>query len=101
MEEVKAEAQRRKIKLIILPTAEAIEILKKAEPAETNAILHVTCRVGCGDAAKLHFATDWLALKASGLQSNIGGQSQTWRPGRQDWRVHIGPTRDTHTLCIA
>jgi len=30
---------------MILPTAEAIEILnrKKAEPAETNAILHVTC----------------------------------------------------------
>ena len=43
MKEVKAEAQRRKIKLMILPTAEAIEILKKAEPAETNAILHVTC----------------------------------------------------------
>ncbi len=41
--EVEAEAQRRKIKLMILPTAEAIEILKKAEPAETNAILHVTC----------------------------------------------------------
>jgi hypothetical protein len=55
----------------------------------------------CGDVAKLHFATDCLALKASSLQSNIGGQSQTWRPGRQDWRVHIGPTRDTHTLCIA
>jgi hypothetical protein len=43
MKEVKAEAQRRKIKLMILPTAEAIEILKKAEPAETHAILHVTC----------------------------------------------------------
>jgi hypothetical protein len=43
MKEVKAEAQRRKIKLMILPTAEAIEILKKAGPAETNAILHVTC----------------------------------------------------------
>ena len=40
--EVEAEAQRRKIKLMILPTAEAIEILKKAEPAETNAILRVT-----------------------------------------------------------
>ena len=42
MEEVKAEAQRRKIELLILPTAEAIEVLKqKAEG--TNAILHVTC----------------------------------------------------------
>jgi hypothetical protein len=35
-------AQRRKIKLMILRTAEAIGILKKAERAETNAILHVT-----------------------------------------------------------
>jgi len=42
MEEVKAEAKRRKIELLILPTAEAIEVLKqKAEG--TNAILHVTC----------------------------------------------------------
>jgi hypothetical protein len=42
MKEVQAEAKRRKIELLILPTAEAIEILKqKAE--ETNAILHVTC----------------------------------------------------------
>ena len=43
MKEVKAEAKRRKIELLILPTSEAIEILKKAERAETNAILHVTC----------------------------------------------------------
>ena len=42
MEEVKREAQRRKIKLLILPTADAIEELKQ-EPDETNAILHVTC----------------------------------------------------------
>ena len=42
MQEVQAEAKRRKIELLILPTAEAIEILKqKAEG--TNAILHVTC----------------------------------------------------------
>ena len=42
MPEVQAEAKRRKIELLILPTAEAIEVLKqKAE--ETNAILHVTC----------------------------------------------------------
>ena len=42
MEEVKREAKRRKIELLILPTVEAIEILKhKAE--RTNAILHVTC----------------------------------------------------------
>jgi hypothetical protein len=43
MKEVQAEAKRRKIELTILPTPEAIEILKHAEPDETNAILHVTC----------------------------------------------------------
>ena len=42
MEEVKREAERRKIKLLILPTANAIEKLKK-KPEATNAILHVTC----------------------------------------------------------
>jgi hypothetical protein len=42
MDEVKSEAKRRKIKLVILPTNEAIEELKK-EAAATNAILHVTC----------------------------------------------------------
>ena len=42
MEEVKSEAQRRKIELLILPTAEAIEELKR-RPDGTNAILHVTC----------------------------------------------------------
>jgi hypothetical protein len=42
MQEVKAEAKRRKIKLMILPTAEAIEKLKQ-RPDGTNAILHVTC----------------------------------------------------------
>ena len=42
MQEVQAEAKRRKIELLILPTAEAIEVLQqKAEG--TNAILHVTC----------------------------------------------------------
>jgi hypothetical protein len=42
MDEVKQEAQRRKIELRILPTAQAIEMLKAAG-LETNAILHVTC----------------------------------------------------------
>ena len=42
MEEVKREAQRRKIKLIIRPTLEAIQELEENPPA-TNAILHVTC----------------------------------------------------------
>ena len=42
MDEVKQKAERRGIKLVILPTAKAIHLLKK-EPADTNAILHVTC----------------------------------------------------------
>lgn len=42
MEEVKGEAKLRKIKLLILPTVEAIEELKQ-HPTDTNAILHVTC----------------------------------------------------------
>jgi hypothetical protein len=42
MKEVKREAQRRKIRLLILPTVEAIEELKQ-HPDEANAILHVTC----------------------------------------------------------
>ena len=43
MKEVKAEAKRRKIELLILPTSEAIEILKRAKSSDTNAILHMTC----------------------------------------------------------
>ena len=42
MEEVKREAKRRKIELLILPTAEAIEEIKR-QPDKTNAILHLTC----------------------------------------------------------
>jgi len=42
MDEVKREAQRRKITLIVVPTERAIDLLDQ-EPAETNAILHVTC----------------------------------------------------------
>jgi hypothetical protein len=42
MEDVKVEAKRRKVELLIVPTAQAIGILRE-KPAETNAILHVTC----------------------------------------------------------
>lgn len=42
MREVEREAARHKIKLLVLPTKEAIEMLKQA-PRNTNAILHVTC----------------------------------------------------------
>ena len=42
MEEVKREAQQRKIDLAILPTVEAIKALQE-NLAETNAMLHVAC----------------------------------------------------------
>jgi hypothetical protein len=42
MDEVRREAERRNVKLSILPTARAIEELKQ-HPRHTNAILHVTC----------------------------------------------------------
>jgi hypothetical protein len=42
MDEVKREAERRKIALVVVPTDRAIDILGQ-EPADTNAILHVTC----------------------------------------------------------
>jgi len=42
MDEVRREADRRKVELIVLPTEEAMELLnRRAE--KTNAILHVTC----------------------------------------------------------
>ncbi len=42
MEEVKLEARRLKIELVIEPTARAVARLNQ-EPADTNAILHLTC----------------------------------------------------------
>jgi hypothetical protein len=42
MEDVKLEAERRKIKLLIVPTAKAIQELERNR-GQTNAILHVTC----------------------------------------------------------
>ena len=42
MEQVKREAQRREIELVIVPTVSAIDLLER-QPAGTNAILHVTC----------------------------------------------------------
>jgi hypothetical protein len=42
MEEVKLEAERRDVKLLILPTAQAIDALRQDFDG-TNAILHVTC----------------------------------------------------------
>jgi hypothetical protein len=42
MREVKQEARRRKIELLVLPTTKAIASLRKSSK-EANAILHVTC----------------------------------------------------------
>ena len=42
MREVKQEAARREIELIIVPTEEAVQLLKEGAK-DTNAILHVTC----------------------------------------------------------
>lgn len=42
VEDVTAEAERRRVELVVLPTAEAIDELRAGDP-ETNAILHVTC----------------------------------------------------------
>jgi len=42
MDEVKREAVRREIELVILPTVEAIKTLQE-NPEQTNAILHLTC----------------------------------------------------------
>jgi hypothetical protein len=41
MKEVKREAERRHIDLVIVPTSEALRLLEKN--SEINAILHVTC----------------------------------------------------------
>jgi hypothetical protein len=42
MDDVKREAARRELDLVILPTADAIRVLQKSW-RHTNAILHVTC----------------------------------------------------------
>jgi hypothetical protein len=42
MADVKKEAKRRKLQLVVVPTGEAIRVLRD-RPDETNAILHVTC----------------------------------------------------------
>ena len=42
MEAVKAEARRRHVELVTVPTAQAIDLLA-GDAKDTNAILHVTC----------------------------------------------------------
>lgn len=43
MPEVLAEARRRGIRLIAVPTEEACRLLRDEPPDEVNAVLHVTC----------------------------------------------------------
>ena len=42
MKEVKREAERRKVELLVFPTTQAIEALRQ-DAHDTNAVLHVTC----------------------------------------------------------
>lgn len=42
MDDVRREAKLRHVELLVVPTAQAIELLKR-NPRDTNAILHVTC----------------------------------------------------------
>ena len=42
MDQLKREAKRRNIELLILPTVRAIRVLER-DSTETNAVLHVTC----------------------------------------------------------
>ena len=41
--EVRREAEQRKVELLVVPTARAIEELQQARPGTTNAVLHITC----------------------------------------------------------
>jgi hypothetical protein len=42
MKEVERGAKRHKVKLLILPTIKAIDVLQEG-PEDTNAVIHVTC----------------------------------------------------------
>ncbi len=42
MDDVRVEAMRRRVKLVVLPTAKAIELLRRGTE-DTNAVLHLTC----------------------------------------------------------
>jgi hypothetical protein len=42
MQQVREEARRREVDLVVLPTAEAIGVLT-GTAKDTNAVLHVTC----------------------------------------------------------
>ena len=42
MDEVRREAEKRNVELIVLPTKEALQLLRR-NAARTNAVLHLTC----------------------------------------------------------
>ena len=42
MDEVRSEASRRGVELVVVPTEQAIELLN-SQPEDTNAVLHITC----------------------------------------------------------
>jgi hypothetical protein len=42
MDEVRSEAIRRGVELVVVPTEQAIELLNR-QPEDTNAVLHITC----------------------------------------------------------
>jgi hypothetical protein len=41
--EIAAEAERRGVDLVALPTSEAVDLLNQSDTGDVNAILHVTC----------------------------------------------------------
>jgi hypothetical protein len=43
MSEVTVEAERRGVELIMMPTEEACHLIAELDPADVNAVLHVTC----------------------------------------------------------
>jgi hypothetical protein len=42
MDEVIREAERRGVEVVALPTEDALDLIRDS-PADTNAVLHVTC----------------------------------------------------------
>jgi len=42
MDEVRSEASRRGVELVVVPTEQAIDLLNR-QPESTNAVLHITC----------------------------------------------------------
>jgi hypothetical protein len=69
MQHVREEARRRKIDLVVLPTAEAIGVLTGAAPG-TNAVLHVTCQASRAQRRYPAAAMRWPAAVRSPLPNS-------------------------------